>query len=505
MDRFTNYIEESLASVGDSRLLCDFKQKTLCDMKSRAKQVEKRGLHDKAVIEDLIIGEHPDLVSEYKSFSLEKKNGKTQEERLPAELWDKMHYLFRDFNDRMVHTELRYDYRINVEALKTVLVCFFEKTPVLHSSFKNNKIRPYWTVEDYSIDDVVTVKEVSEEALDKEINDFLVQYIPPESKIQMKVAVFNHGEGSALCIVENHMCMDGGDLKYFTKELCAEYNDYIKSGKSPVGLRTGSRSYESVYQGFSPDEQKTARRLYRNINTSDSHAFPLTPADKNDYSFIARRKVPAETFDKMRVAGKKRGATVNDILLAVYFRSLYELAGFDSNESVSISCAIDLRRHIKDDSKLGMTNHTAWMQCKIPESGKDIFQTLDYSIRSSEQFKQDIFMGLHGLPLLNFGYRILPHAASEKVIKIGYSNPHLAMSNVGALEPDKLALEGHEPTHGFMSGSVKYKPYVLLTITSLRKELTFSMCVRGNDEDKKIVEKFFDLIEKNIAVIASDE
>ena len=67
-------------------------------------------------------------------------------------------------------------------------------------------------------------------------------------------------------------------------------------------------------------------------------------------------------------------------------------------------------------------------------------------------------MGLHGLPLLSFGYRILPHAASEKIIKIGYSNPRLAMSNIGILEADKLALEGHEPTDGFMSGAVKYKP-----------------------------------------------
>ena len=46
------------------------------------------------------------------------------ERKLNAELWDKMHYLFRDYNDRMVHVELRYDYKINVEALKTVLVCF---------------------------------------------------------------------------------------------------------------------------------------------------------------------------------------------------------------------------------------------------------------------------------------------------------------------------------------------------------------------------------------------
>ena len=248
-----------------------------------------------------------------------------------------------------------------------------------------------------------------------------------------------------------------------------------------------------------------AGRLYRNVNSRDNHSFPLTPDNIRDVSFIARHKLPAELFPKIRSVGKKHGATVNDVILAAYFYSLYELAGFDSKESVSISCAIDLRRHIKDNSDQGMTNHTAWMQCKIPELGKDIFTTLDYCVQSSNQFKKDHFVGLHGLPLLSFGYRILPHAASEKIIKIGYSNPRLAMSNIGILEADKLALEGHEPTDGFMSGAVKYKPYVLLSVTSLRKELTLSMCVRGNGEDKKIVEHFFELMDKNIRTLIKDE
>lgn len=36
---------------------------------------------------------------------------------------------------------------------------------------------------------------------------------------------------------------------------------------------------------------------------------------------------------------------------------------------------------------------------------------------------------------------------------------------------------------GFMTGAVKYKPYVLLSATSLNGELTLPMCVR---EMKKI-------------------
>ena len=66
------------------------------------------------------------------------------------------------------------------------------------------------------------------------------------------------------------------------------------------------------------------------------------------------------------------------------------------------------------------------------------------------------------------------------------------------------ALCGHEPVDGFMSGAVKYKPFVLLSVTSMRNEMTFSMCVRGNDEDKRIVERFFDLLEKNIGVLIGD-
>lgn len=51
------------------------------------------------------------------------------ERKLNAELWDKMHYLFRDYNDRMVHAELRYDFEIDVDILKTVVLCFLKNRP----------------------------------------------------------------------------------------------------------------------------------------------------------------------------------------------------------------------------------------------------------------------------------------------------------------------------------------------------------------------------------------
>ena len=125
-------------------------------------------------------------------------------------------------------------------------------------------------------------------------------------------------------------------------------------------------------------------------------------------------------------------------------------------------------------------------------------------MHSVNKFKHDKFMGLYGLPLLKLGYNILPHAASEEIIKIGYSNPLLAMSNIGILEVDKLSLDGHEPVDGFMTGAVKYKPYVLLSATTMRNVITLSMCVRGNEEDEKTVERFFDLMEKSLDLLIAE-
>ena len=78
------------------------------------------------------------------------------------------------------------------------------------------------------------------------------------------------------------------------------------------------------------------------------------------------------------------------------------------------------------------------------------------------------------------------------------------MSNIGILDAKGLSLSGHEPTDAFMTGAVKYKPYVLLSATSYKNVVTLSMCVRGNEQDKKIVNDFFDLMEKNLDVLIGD-
>ena len=129
--------------------------------------------------------------------------------------------------------------------------------------------------------------------------------------------------------------------------------------------------------------------------------------------------------------------------------------------------------------------------------GRDIKETIEFAKISAQNNKDDKFLGLYGLPLLKLAYTIMPYAASEEIIKIGYSNPLIAMSNVGIFDPKSLSLCGHEPVDVFLTGAVKYKPYALLTAITYKGVLTLSVCERGNDADKKIINNLFDHMEKH--------
>ncbi|MBO7156358.1 MAG: hypothetical protein J6V83_03030 [Clostridia bacterium] len=89
-------------------------------------------------------------------------------------------------------------------------------------------------------------------------------------------------------------------------------------------------------------------------------------------------------------------------------------------------------------------------------------------------------------------------------IKIGYLNPLIGMSNIGVLDPEALSFNGLKPFDGFMTGAVKYKPYMQLALTSMNGELTMTIAIRGNHEDRVGVQKFFDIIKKNINQFIED-
>ncbi len=418
--------------------------------------------------------------------------------RIKAEMWDKMQYLFRNYYDRMMHSVLYYDAPIDISLLKDVIIWTTERVPIYHSKFVDNGIRPYWKTQDYTIDDILSVN-LNSTDIESDIDTFIYQSIPTSSNVQWKSAVISDGKKWALCFVVNHMSSDGGDFKYILKRLTDNYNRLLE-GKAKLDIKQGSRSHEAVYSKMTPEQRKHAEGLYKNISAvKDNHKFPFSPDNKElDKTMIVRRKISAELFEQFRKTGKRLGATVNDIMLAVYIQTLYEIGNYDSGDKISIPCMVDLRRYIADDFETGVTNHTGFMVCSVNKKGETINDTLIDVLRSLRKSKEDPYMGLYSLPLLKLAYGVFPHFISEFAIGIGYVNPLIGMSNIGVIKPEELSLGESHVVDGWMTGGVKYKPFVQLALTSMNGEVTMTIAIRGRDEDRVIVDNFYDILIRNI-------
>lgn len=416
---------------------------------------------------------------------------------LRAEMWDKMQYLFRKYYDRMMHCALYFDGEIDVEKFRRALQFQVDRVPVLHSRYHNNFIKPYWVVQPYSINDILTVKDSVD--LERDVDEFLTQRIPIKKNVQLQIALLRSEGKTAFCMVSNHMCFDGGDFKYFVTTLCENYTR-LCSGDKNLRIKSGSRAYDKIYSSMSKEDRKYAKSLYKNISAlPDKHRFPLTKKQKGDCNRIIKRVLSAEKFSAMRSAGKQMGFTVNDIILAVYIRSLFEIGNFNLEDAVTIPSMVDLRRHLeKGGLETGLTNHTGFMPCTVTGVGDTIRDTLEKVAEAMKENKQDKFLGLYSLPLLHLAYLVFPHFISEIVIRIGYDNPLMGMSNIGSISPDEYSMNGVKPYDGFYTGAIKGKPFMQLAFTTMNGAVTFSVAICGNASDDAIVERFFDILERNV-------
>lgn len=448
--------------------------------------LKNKGLSDFKIIEDLI--------------ALKECTPHLSKKKIPCEMYDKINLMCRKYMDRMARFEVDYDFIVDETAFKNVAICFLECAPFMHSKVVNHPITPYWKVCDYHIDDMVISKAVDN--IEKAREEFFAQSIPLSNNIQIKIGLFYCENKTYICFIWNHMGFDGGGYKAFWSDFCKNYSDYVLNGKSPVNFSTGSRKYSKIYKDMEPDFAKKAKKQLANVSPKDKHILPFENLEKVDNVVIVSREVESETFSKVMAKAKALGATVNDVLLASYIDAFGKVSGMSADEGISVACATDLRRHIKDLSDIGYTNHVSFIHCAIDNKGNDIFETLKYVSDKTKELKKDPYIGLHGIPLLNFAYKTMFYIQAEPTVKLFYKNPTLSVSNVGAIDTKAFSLANNPPFSAFVAGAAKNKPCAVMTALTINGKLNASMCLRGNEKDKALLEKFFTEFKKSIESLA---
>jgi len=424
--------------------------------------------------------------------------------RLKAELWDRVHFLMRNYWDGMCHCILYYDGVPDETVLSKATKFVIDSVPVLHSSYVNHIITPYWIVRDYEIGDAFSV--IESEDIEKDAFEFVTNVIPVTSNVQYRFRLIKGKDRSALCVLCNHMCADGGDFLYLVSKYCDAYMK-ILNGEEPQPIKCGSRSYREMYSGLNEEDTRTAKGLFVNVSSSkERFKLPYTEKHEADKPIFVQLCISPEQTDRIKDKAKLEGFTMNDVLQAAFSRAIYKHAQIPIDKPLHISCMKDLRTAMKNNGlHTGITNHTGFIPCQLQNGADTIHGAIRDVHEVMEKQKADPFMGMYGIPLLNLSHTIFPEIISQLAITIGYKSPRYSVSNLGKLDPSAVRLGDCRLSDIYMMGTVKHKPAVQLATLTLYGTIHITTAVLGSDRDRELLNEFLRTIEQELVDYVSTE
>jgi NRPS condensation-like uncharacterized protein len=111
--------------------------------------------------------------------------------------------------------------------------------------------------------------------------------------------------------------------------------------------------------------------------------------------------------------------------------------------------------------------------------------------------KKKYFPGLSGLGILYMVFNILPYSITKGLARKAIESPFISLSNFGIIEKDGVKF-GNNPTDAFITASNKGLPYFQLGFSTFFDAITFSINLPDSDYNQTLVNKFWDLFEKEL-------
>lgn len=416
-----------------------------------------------------------------------------------AELWDKMQYIMEKYNDHTMHSFMEFKETLDYEVLEKAYNILNNEIPIFKARFKSGLFKAEWKKEEESNEKGITFIKASSGA--KEISfDFLTKKVNEKKEPQFQVLLVRQGKKDILNIICNHMVMDGADFKQVIALFAKIYSN-LKQGKEEVlSVKKGSRSFNQLTKTFTKEQKQEIKALKSYSKASNSAiGFPYETKDKSKIKpFIEVYKTDKELFKAAKAKGKEQGFTLNDIIVASLFRALKDEIIIQQGKSLGIPCMIDLRKYIEGGETEGYTNFTSMVIVNIGEDvGETITETTKKVNEAMKKIKKD-WPGLHGLPLLDLAFKIFPFAIAKLVIGNFFKNPLIGMSNIGIIEEESIMFDNIAPADMFLTGSIKYPPYIQYALTTYKQQITFSVASYGTDKDILKIRKTLYNIEKEL-------
>lgn len=417
-----------------------------------------------------------------------------------AEIFDQMQLLYDEtgWNDHMLHAVIRLRSRLDESVLERAASLTLEAIPILATRFVRSGAS-HWE----SLPPAELIRAFL--AVDDELAfEAAVAYRIPEGEGPQLRLCLLRGEKSALAITMNHMVADGGGFKDYLYFLCDTYSRLARDpGYAPPRV-DGDRGIGDLMRAFGFRERLGAFIGQReDSNRTGSLAFPLD-AGGEARPFIATRLIDGEKVLRLKRYCKERGATINDAVLAAYYRALVRRLGPSAREALEIPIMIDMRRYLKDREFRALRNLASTtitrLRLREGEGFEDTLMKAKAQMDALKGLGHGRGLGLGGYAKMSLLFGLCGDRLAVRLMRGGLRHPLLCMTNIGDIDSARLRFDGVGAESAFECGSIKYKPHFQLAVSGFDGSLTLSSNLYGTEADEASVEAFLAEVEKELLV-----
>ena len=421
--------------------------------------------------------------------------------KIQMEIGDQIQYLAKEYNDNTIRFLIRYPERIKVDLLEKAVKSIVQRVEILHSSFYANSFGTKWIVNQEYPENELLVTENIDGDVWEHAQKASLQAINYGGEIQLKCFLFQNATESAFVVLVGHMCCDGRDAVYLVKKIIELYNQLLtEENTEAVKIKSGSRLLNQCYNGDKEMLTFDLNQIKREKSEEIKSCYQFVSAEKGKACLIMHR---LSSDDIARCRKFVEHATVNDVILAAYFRAYVKRMNLSNYNPVGIASMMDLRRYIEGGDSAGVTNMSGPININLFNGiGDDFGETLKRVVEQTKASKENEKAGLEFTLAVRKIFKIVPFPVITAIGKKIYRNMSIGLTNIGNLKNSELKMGDALPETLCFAGPVKKKPALQICASGLDGEVCLSIASECTIEDKKQLKELLDMITLEIKSIA---
>lgn len=409
---------------------------------------------------------------------------------------DKLTFALKKFGDQQIHAIIFFDGHFDEERIKTAARLLLDTEPVLGCRFIDHHKTPYWERRN-DLDSLPYCTFTKTLDFNRDLFDFIVTPCDPREDLGIQLKIFHQEKNDVLVVKTSHAIIDGGGIIEYLFALGDLYNKLAVNPNLRIEPNvTGSRSLKQVLKRFNIFQKLFI--FLRNRSSKPNWMLPYIGLEAKNPNYILRR-FTEEQFRKIKKISKKHNATINDMILTAFYRSIFKIINPNTKTRLLSVVTINLRAYLPNQKGESICNLSSSSYPKINYKPNEQFEETLFRVRDEMNFRKRFAPGIGPGFFIENVFKF-PFARVKKSIQKRYDKDlkrnatHPVFTNVGLLRTEDLDFGEIKAIDAYLMTPIMNAPGFIFGVMTFNERMSICMGFYESSYNKELIQTFIDNI-----------